>query len=214
LRFPAGERSRVLTTGNGRQRAYLDYNASAPLRVSARAAMVRRSNRGNPSSVHAEGRARGDRRGCARAVAALVGAQEPNVPCSPPARPKPHRTLLTPDWRMGRGAVRIGRICYVCAADHPCILCGGRFAPPDVTALPSTGRFVDLAPCARLAAHDKANGLPLVAVHAVPTMRPALSSLRRNRRNCARRRRRAFVLDAVQAAGRIPLDMSAGLPTI
>ena len=41
-----------------RLRTYLDYNASAPLRAEARAAMVASMDTtGNPSSVHAEGRA-------------------------------------------------------------------------------------------------------------------------------------------------------------
>src|SRR5277367_538367 len=39
-------------------RAYLDYNATAPLRLEARkAALVAMETTGNPSSVHAEGRA-------------------------------------------------------------------------------------------------------------------------------------------------------------
>ncbi|MEC9103110.1 MAG: aminotransferase class V-fold PLP-dependent enzyme, partial [Pseudomonadota bacterium] len=39
-------------------RAYLDYNATTPLRDAARAAMVAAMDvAGNPSSVHAEGRA-------------------------------------------------------------------------------------------------------------------------------------------------------------
>ena len=39
-------------------RVYLDYNATAPLRAEARAAMVAAMDVvGNPSSVHAEGRA-------------------------------------------------------------------------------------------------------------------------------------------------------------
>ena len=40
------------------ERAYLDWNATAPLRPQARAAMVAALDAiGNPSSVHAEGRA-------------------------------------------------------------------------------------------------------------------------------------------------------------
>ena len=39
-------------------RAYLDYNATAPLRAEAReAALAAMETTGNPSSVHAEGRA-------------------------------------------------------------------------------------------------------------------------------------------------------------
>ena len=40
------------------RRSYLDYNATAPLRAEARAAMIAVMDQvGNPSSVHAEGRA-------------------------------------------------------------------------------------------------------------------------------------------------------------
>jgi len=54
---------------------YLDYNASAPLRPEARAALLRAFDLGgNPSSVHASGRAARDLVETARAqVAALVG---------------------------------------------------------------------------------------------------------------------------------------------
>ncbi|MGC1860764.1 MAG: cysteine desulfurase, partial [Methylocystis sp.] len=39
-------------------RAYLDYNATAPLRPRAREAMLAALDKlGNPSSIHAEGRA-------------------------------------------------------------------------------------------------------------------------------------------------------------
>ncbi|HAM91290.1 MAG TPA: aminotransferase, partial [Rhodobacteraceae bacterium] len=40
------------------RRCYLDYNATAPLRAEARTAMIAAMDQiGNPSSVHAEGRA-------------------------------------------------------------------------------------------------------------------------------------------------------------
>ena len=62
-------------------RTYLDWNASAPLRVEARDALsAALALTGNPSSVHHEGRAARqiveDARG---AVAALVGADARNV---------------------------------------------------------------------------------------------------------------------------------------
>lgn len=62
-------------------RVYLDWNASAPLRPEARAAMVAAlAVAGNPSSVHAEGRAARAIVERARAeVAALVGAKPSEV---------------------------------------------------------------------------------------------------------------------------------------
>jgi cysteine desulfurase len=56
-------------TGLGGQRVYLDWNATAPLRPEARAAMLQAMDAvGNPSSVHAEGRA-------ARAIVERARAQ-------------------------------------------------------------------------------------------------------------------------------------------
>ncbi|MEO1137909.1 MAG: aminotransferase class V-fold PLP-dependent enzyme [Pseudomonadota bacterium] len=62
-------------------RVYLDYNATAPLRAEARAAMVAAMDVvGNPSSVHAEGRAAKGLVERARAqVAALVGCKTSQV---------------------------------------------------------------------------------------------------------------------------------------
>ncbi|MBV1705509.1 MAG: aminotransferase class V-fold PLP-dependent enzyme, partial [Hyphomicrobiales bacterium] len=58
-----------------RSRAYLDYNASAPLRDAARAAMAAALDLANPSSVHAEGRVARAALEAARAdVAALADA--------------------------------------------------------------------------------------------------------------------------------------------
>jgi len=62
-------------------RTYLDYNASAPLRAEARAAMLAAlDTRGNPSSVHAEGRrARGIVEQAREHVARLVNARPSEV---------------------------------------------------------------------------------------------------------------------------------------
>ena len=64
-----------------KERVYLDHNATTPLRPEARAAMVDALDLvGNPSSVHAEGRAAKGLLEAARAdVAALVGAAASEV---------------------------------------------------------------------------------------------------------------------------------------
>src|SRR5262245_15570317 len=63
------------------ERAYLDWNATAPLRPQARAAMAAAVEVvGNPSSVHAEGRAARQILETARErVAAAVGAKPRDV---------------------------------------------------------------------------------------------------------------------------------------
>ena len=62
-------------------RVYLDHNATAPLRPEARAAMLAAMDLvGNPSSVHAEGRAARATVEKARAqVAAALGAEGADV---------------------------------------------------------------------------------------------------------------------------------------
>src|SRR5690606_28613085 len=108
-------------------RAYMDYNASAPLLPEARAAMLAALDASaNPSSVHAEGRnARRVVEEARREIAALVNTKPDHVVFTSGAT-EAATTLLTPEWRMGRGDIRMSRL-YVSAADHPCFLNGGRF---------------------------------------------------------------------------------------
>src|SRR5690349_21352860 len=110
-----------------RPRAYLDHNASAPLLIEAREVMLAALEiDANASSVHSEGRqARRIIEEARRSVAALVGGKPEHVVFTSGAT-EAASMLLTPNWQMGRGTVRMGKL-YVCAADHPCVLNGGRF---------------------------------------------------------------------------------------
>ncbi|MER9628808.1 cysteine desulfurase family protein [Mesorhizobium sp. M0296] len=192
-------------------RAYLDYNASAPLLASARAAVVAALDvAANPSSVHAEGRAaRRLIEDARRDVARLVNARAEHVVFTSGAT-EAASTLLTPDWQMGRGAVRMSRL-YVSEADHPCLLNGGRFPATQVTRIGvDTDGVVRLdALAAALGAHDKAEGLPLVATHAANNETGVIQPVGRIA-EIVKAAGGILVVDAVQAAGRIPLDMSAG----
>ncbi|MRX34190.1 cysteine desulfurase family protein [Aminobacter sp. MDW-2] len=192
-------------------RAYLDYNASAPLLPAARAAVVAALEvEANPSSVHSEGRAaRKIIEDARRDVAALVGARPEHVVFTSGAT-EAATTLLSPDWRMGRGAVRMSRL-HVTEADHPCVLNGGRFPVERVARLGVDGNgIVDLAALeAALAAHDKSEGLPLVAIHAANNETGVIQPIRAIA-ELVKVAGGVLVLDAVQAAGRIPLDMSEG----
>lgn len=193
-------------------RAYLDWNASAPLCDAARAAMLGALDiAANPSSVHSEGRrARQIIEEVRRQVAALVGGKAEHVVFTSGAT-EAAATLLTPDWRMGRSPLRMGRL-YVCEADHPCLLNGGRFSPEQVSRIGvDKNGILDLAALASaLEAHDRETGLPLVAVHAVNNETGVIQLLAEIVA-IVRQAGGVLVLDAVQAAGRIPLDMSAGL---
>lgn len=193
------------------ERAYLDYNASAPLTAAAREAMLAAFEiAANPSSVHSEGRAaRRLIEDARRAVAALVNAKPDHVVFTSGAT-EAAAMLLTPDWQMGRGPLRMGRL-YVCQADHPCLLNGGRFAADRVTRIGVDREgIVDLAELEKaLAAHDKAEGLPLVAIHAANNETGVIQPLERLGQ-VVKAAGGVLALDAVQAAGRIQLDLSAG----
>lgn len=192
-------------------RTYLDYNASAPLLASARAAVVAALDvAANPSSVHAEGRAaRRLIEDARRDVARLVNARAEHVVFTSGAT-EAASTLLTPDWQMGRGAVRMSRL-YVSEADHPCLLNGGRFPAAQVTRIGvDTDGVVRLDVLAEaLAQHDKAEGLPLVAIHAANNETGVIQPVGRIA-EIVKAAGGILIIDAVQAAGRIPLDMSAG----
>src|SRR5258707_9796777 len=81
------------------KRLYLDYNATAPLRPEARAAMLEAIGEvGNASSVHGEGRDARRRIEAARgAVAALVGGDAKLVTFVSGGT-EANVTVLTPNW--------------------------------------------------------------------------------------------------------------------
>lgn len=192
-------------------RAYLDHNASAPLAPEARAAMLAvLDTHGNPSSVHAEGRAlRRIVETARRDVAALAGASAEHVIFTSGAT-EAASMLLTPNWRMGRSPLLMSKV-YVCAADHPCTLAGGRFAAADISTygVSPDGR-VDLTELeSLLGAHDMASGLPLVAIHAANNETGVIQPVSEVAR-IVKAAGGVLVVDAVQAAGRIPIDMSEG----
>ena len=87
-------------------RIYLDWNATAPIRVEAVSRMVEvLSATGNPSSVHAEGRAaRSIVETARREVADLVDASEAAVIFTGGGT-EAIATALTPRWRV-RGEAR------------------------------------------------------------------------------------------------------------
>jgi cysteine desulfurase len=88
---------------------------------------------------------------------------------------------------------------------------GGRFAPDQVRKLPVDGQGVlDLEALERaLASCDRADGLPLVAVHAANNETGVLQPLGAIAR-ATKAAGGVLVVDAVQAAGRIPLDITDG----
>ncbi|RNC95104.1 MAG: cysteine desulfurase [Oricola sp.] len=191
---------------------YLDHNASAPLLEAAREAVLAAMEiEGNPSSVHRNGRAlRAMVQKARRQVAGLVGTAPDHIVFTSGAT-EAAATLLTPHWSMGRSSLTMGHL-YVCAADHPCLLAGGRFLPEAVTRIGvGPDGLLDLETLkGRLAAHDKAAGLPLVAVHWVNNETGVIQPVEEISA-VVRGAGGILVLDAVQALGRIPVDLSTGL---
>lgn len=192
-------------------RAYLDHNASAPLLAAARAAMLEALEIvANPSSVHAEGRAgRALIEQARRDVGALVGTAAENVVFTSGAT-EAASTLLTPEWQMGRGAVRMSRL-YVSEADHPCLLGGGRFPAEQTTRIGvDANGIVDPAVLRKaLAAHDGGSGLPLVAIHWANNETGVIQPVQAIAGE-VKSAGGILVLDAVQAAGRLTIDMAGG----
>lgn len=190
-------------------RIYLDWNATAPLMGAAREAMLDAlSMPGNPSSVHAEGRAaRASIEKARREVAYLVDAEPAHVTFTASATEAANQ-VLSPIYRMGKSRVALGRL-YVSAIEHPAVRTGGRFSADQVAEVPVTRSGVlDVdALAAQLASHDPADGLPLVAVMLVNNETGIIQPIREISAT-VKKFGGLLVVDAVQAAGRIPLSIA------
>ncbi|MCW5691395.1 MAG: cysteine desulfurase [Pseudolabrys sp.] len=143
-------------------RAYFDWNATAPLRDEARAALVAALDAaGAASSVHSEGRAARALVEKARGqVADLVGAEAKEVVFISGAT-EANALALTPELvALGR-QVACDRL-LVSAIEHASVLSGGRFAADKIERLPVTADgVVDLG---ALRAALAKGGRPLVSV--------------------------------------------------
>lgn len=189
-------------------RIYMDWNATAPLLIEAREASISALDLvGNASSVHAEGRRmRMMIENARRSVASLCGASAASVIFTSGAT-EAANLVLTPDFRMGKTPLKIGRL-YVSAIEHPAFREGGRFGKDQVEEIAVTpAGTIDLdALKAALSAHDRASGLPMVAVmfanNETGIVQPveAVAALMKEAGGI-------FVVDAVQAAGRVPLSI-------
>ncbi|OLP59796.1 cysteine desulfurase [Xaviernesmea oryzae] len=194
----------------GKARIYMDWNATAPLLPEARAAMLSALDcAGNPSSVHAEGRkARQMIEAARRAVARLCDTLPAHVTFTSGATEAANQ-VLTPVFHMGRTPVCVSRL-YVSATEHPAVLSGGRFDRGSLCVLPvDADGLIDLVALdAALAAHDRALGLPMVAVMLANNETGVIQPIA----DVAAHVRRAgglLVVDAVQAADRLPLSIEA-----
>jgi cysteine desulfurase len=186
------------------QRSYLDYNATAPLRAEVREAVIGAlSLYGNPSSVHAEGRA-------ARAAIEAARAKVANLVAA-----RPEDVIFTSSGTEANAlalAAQAGEAwhCYMSAVEHPSVLSGGRFYRETTTTIPVTSDgVIDLDGLTRqLAKHRPGGWRPFVSLMAANNETGAIQPVP----DAAKIVHEAGGLlhsDAVQAAGRVPLDMPA-----
>lgn len=186
------------------ERAYLDWNATAPLRPEALVAMLAAlEEAGNPSSVHAEGRAARRLVEQARGqVAAAVGARADDVVFTAGGT-EANALALTPGWQLsGRTAERL----IVSAVEHPSVLAGGRFPAERMSTAPVNAHgVIDLdAVKARLAAGGPALVSLMLANNETGAVQPVPEAAR-----IVHEAGGILHVDAVQALGRMPIDARA-----
>jgi cysteine desulfurase len=185
-------------------RSYFDWNATTPLRPQAKAAMDEAlALAGNPSSVHAEGRAA--RRVVEQArerVAALVGARPPDVFFTSSGT-EANMLVLTPaietrNERQPRDKLLISAI------EHSSVRAGGRFPHKAIADLPADGEgLVDLAALKpALSGSSRALASIMLANNETGVIQPVAEAA-----SIVRAAGGLLHVDAIQAVGRIPVDI-------
>jgi cysteine desulfurase len=190
-------------------RAYLDWNASAPLRSQARAAMAAALDLvGNPSSVHAEGRAARHVIETARdSVAALFDA-DPRCVTFTAGGTEANVMALTCDLGPEAAPRRDGLL--LSAIEHPSVLAGGRFPENLLEIIPVTNSgIVDLeALDRRLYERARAgHARPLVALMLANNETGAIQPVAEAAR-LVHQAGGLLVVDAVQAVGKIDFTIN------
>jgi len=172
--------------------AYLDHNATSPLRPSAFDAMAEALRAGgNPSSVHRVGRAARARTDAARRqVAGLVGALPSEVVFTSGGTEANNMALT------GAGRARV----LVSAIEHESVL---KAAPQAETIPVDRNGVIDLSALERmLAAGDSALVSVMFANNETGVLQPIAEIVR-----VARAANALVHCDAVQGAGKVPVDL-------
>ena len=187
------------------ERAYLDWNATTPLRPEAKAAMAAAWElSGNPSSVHSEGRKARRLIEDARAVVAkAVGGRAQDVVFSSGGT-EANALALTPGLRRGAGAP-VTRL-LVSAVEHASVLAGGRFAADAVGTIGVTrAGVVDLDQLRDLiSAGPPALVSVMLANNETGAIQPVADVA-----EIVHRAGGLLHVDAVQAFGKIPFDLAS-----
>jgi cysteine desulfurase len=184
-------------------RAYLDWNATTPLRPEAKTAMALASDIvGNPSSVHAEGREARRLVEDARAiVAAAVGGLPQNVVFTSGGT-EANALALTPHLRRG-GSPPAQRL-LGSAIEHASVLAGGRFAPEAIQTIAVTSSGVVDLDCLRgmLAGGPPALVSIMLANNETGAIQPVAEAA-----EIVHAAGGVLHVDAIQAFGKIPFDL-------
>jgi cysteine desulfurase len=195
------------------ERAYLDHNATTPLRPAAAEAMAHAFDLiGNPSSIHAEGRAARSAMDRARAqVAAAVGGEAKNVIFTSGAT-EALNTLLRPSPTVmsHSGAKDTSRL-LVLATEHSVTLAGGGFAMDQVETLPvDPDGLIDLAHLdKRLMELANTDGFsPVTVAVQLANSETGVIQPVRAVSQLADRFGALMVCDAVAAFGKIPVNLA------
>ncbi len=183
-------------------RTYLDYNATAPLRDEARVAMMAAMDAGNPSSVHQEGRhARALVEAARQDVSALVGALPESVIFTSGGTEACNLALNLRASPKGN----IGRI-IVSAIEHAAILTAAKETGLTVEEIPvaATGVIELDALAAALQDDTPALVCVMLANNETGVIQPM-----REIGALVKAHGSLLFCDAVQAAGKMPIDMDA-----
>jgi cysteine desulfurase len=188
------------------ERVYFDWNATAPLRSEAREALQDAlSLPGNPSSVHAEGRAARQLIERAREqVARLVGARAGDVIFTSSGT-EANMLALTPTIETA-GEKRPRETLLISAIEHSSVRAGGRFRREAIADVPvDAGGRVDLGALAdRLCGAARPTVSVMLANNETGVIQPVAQAAA-----IVHAAGGLLHVDAVQATGRIACDIGA-----
>jgi cysteine desulfurase len=187
-------------------RTYLDHNATSPLRPEAReAALAALDAVGNPSSVHAEGRAARLIVENARAEVARLCGVAPGSVTFVSGGTEAANTALNDRFGVGPKDAPLERL-ILGAGEHACVLHGGRFRASGVEVAPlGADGLVDLD---WIESALRRPGRALLALQAANNETGAIQPVAEASALVHAAGGRVFC-DAVQLAGRMTFDLAA-----
>ncbi|WP_346900728.1 cysteine desulfurase family protein [uncultured Roseibium sp.] len=185
---------------------YFDHNAGAPLRPGARERMVEVLNDvGNASSVHADGRRARARVEAAREQVASLCKTRSRAVTFVSGGTEANMTALTPTWQDQGSPAYLERLLRG-ATEHPSVAAGGRFPVSMQEVVPADGNGLIRLDVLKDRLAD--GGPALVSVMAANNETGVISPLAEIG-ELVSQAGGFFHVDAVQAAGRMAIDMDA-----